>query len=206
MTTQIKNIVFDIGQVLLDYSPDDILRQLLPDSTHHDLYKAHLFNAPIWLELDKGTLSNEDAIKKLSEPLSIIPNYETEVASLLTNFVFHLPLMERSFQLFQSLKATYNMYILSNFQARPFSEIRELHPFILQVNGVVISSLVHLLKPDPLIYEYLLSKYNLIPDETIFIDDKLENITAATAQGIHGIQFKSADQVKESLRQLGVKY
>ena len=80
------------------------------------------------------------------------------------------------------------------------SQITEIHPFLYQADEVIVSAHHQLMKPEPEICELLLSRYRLIPNECVFIDDLEPNIIAAENAGINGIHFKSPDQLKESLQ------
>jgi putative hydrolase of the HAD superfamily len=199
----IKTIVFDIGNVLFHYDPAYILNQLLPDSPYHQQYLDHFFNAQVWQDLDKGIIAESKLAKQLA-PLIPDPDLKKHIPLLIQNFIHHLHLNNEARQLFLRLKHTYPIYLLSNFQAVPFANLRELHPFLYQADGTVISAHHKLMKPDPKIYDYLLTHYFLKPDQTVFIDDLPDNISAAKQAGIHGIVFESTDQLITDLKTLQV--
>ena len=201
----IKNIVFDIGNVLFGYDPNHLLNQLLPENSFHKNYLDHFINAQVWQELDRGSI-NEDSLVDMLVNKIPDPNLKDNLEMIINNFIFHMHLIEDNRRLFLSLKKRYPIYLLSNFQAVPFTKLREIHPFLYQADGAIVSAHHQLMKPEPEIYELLLSRYRLIPNECVFIDDLEPNIIAAESAGINGIHFKSPDQLKESLQSLGVEW
>ena len=201
----IKNIIFDVGNVLFGYDPNHVLNALLPENKFHADYLKHFIDADIWQDLDRGTVEESSLIDKLVNKIPD-PNLEDNLNIIVNNFIFHMHLFDESRSLFLSLKKRYPIYILSNFQAVPFAKLREMHPFLYQADGTIVSAHHQLMKPEPEIYELILSRYQLNPNECVFIDDLKANIIAAEEAGINGIQFKSTDQVKESLKSLNVEW
>ncbi|RAP25010.1 hypothetical protein DID73_00465 [Candidatus Marinamargulisbacteria bacterium SCGC AG-343-K17] len=201
----IKNIVFDIGNVLFGYDPTYILQQLLPENRFHDEYLTHFINSKLWQDLDRGSLDESSLVDLLMTKIPD-PNLEDNLQLIIQNFIYHLHLINESRELFLTLKRIYPIYLLSNFQAVPYSKLREINPFLYQADGAIISAHHQLMKPEPEIYHKLLDKYRLIPEETVFIDDLPENIAAAKTIGMHGIVFTSADSTQTALRDLGVEF
>ena len=200
----IKNIVFDIGNVLFGYDPAYILHQVLPENQFHEDYLNHFIHAQLWQDLDRGTLDESSLVDILMTKIPD-PNLEDNLQVIIQNFIYHLHLINGSRQLFLTLKRIYPIYLLSNFQAVPYSKLREIHPFLYQADGAIISAHHHLMKPEPEIYQKLLKKYRLTAEETVFIDDLPENIDAAKTLGMAGIVFKSPESTKAALIELGVE-
>ena len=200
----IKNIVFDIGNVLFGYDPNHLLNQLLPENPFHKNYLDHFINAQVWQDLDRGTVDEASLVDILVNKIND-PNLEDNLQIILQNFIYHLHLINGSRSLFLTLKRIYPIYLLSNFQAVPFSKLREIHPFLYQADGAIISAHHQCMKPEADIYQKLIQKYQLVPEESVFIDDLEANIAAAKALGFNGIVFKSPDSLKESLIELGVE-
>ena len=199
----IKTIVFDIGNVLFGYDPKYILHQLMPENKFHNDYLTHFINAKLWQDLDRGSL-DESSLVDILMTLIPDPNLEDNLQLILNNFIHHLHLIDGSRQLFLQLKQIYPIYLLSNFQAVPFSKLREIHPFLYQADGAIISAHHQLMKPEPAIYTKLIQKYQLNPENTVFIDDLPDNINAAIHLGMKGIVFKSPESTKEQLLAMGV--
>jgi putative hydrolase of the HAD superfamily len=195
----IKNVVFDVGRVLVGYNPQKILDGIVPDSVYHSVYQAHLFDAEIWQLMDRGVVSHDEAIELLSHHGDHDPVYIEGMRRLLGEFSHHLEILPESRQLFMDVKKKYPVYILSNFQADPFDQLVDLHPFMQSADGMVVSAKVKMMKPDKEIYHHLLETHELVPQETVFIDDLHENIVACEAVNMHGIVFKSAAQARRDL-------
>jgi 2-haloacid dehalogenase len=101
-------------------------------------------------------------------------------------------------------KAGYKTYGLSNWSAETFPPTGKAHPFFNTLDAILLSSEVNVCKPHPEIYKILLKRYRLLPNESVFIDDRQENVDAAKRLGIHGILFQTAQQVREDLKGLNV--
>ncbi len=195
-SSKIKNIVFDVGQVLFAYNPELVIDRLIPESLHKAYYLEHLFLSPMWHQMDRGDVSHEQAKHRLfgNDPVKRL-----ELDRLLDNFALHLDVIEGTRDLFLQLGKRFPLYLLSNFQAEAFDVLLQANPFLNQATGMVVSGQINMMKPEPEIYDYLLSTHNLNPSETVFIDDLAENIAAARVAGMHGIVFESPAQLKSAL-------
>ena len=94
------------------------------------------------------------------------------------------------------------LYILSNWSAETFPKAQAIFDFLKWFDGQIISGEVGLIKPDPAIYRLLLNTYNLSPNNTIFIDDKIANVGAAKRMGIKGIHFQNAFILRQNLKEM----
>ena len=110
------------------------------------------------------------------------------------------------FDLMRKLKGNYQILGLTNYSHEKLLETYKKYPEFEMIEGVVDSGTEHIMKPDPRLYQILLDRYHLIPNEAVFIDDRPENIETAINLGINGIIFQSNEQVKTDLRKLGVKF
>ena len=200
----IKHIVFDIGNVLFAYDPEYILHQLLPENHFHKDYLKHFIHSQLWQDLDRGTL-DESALPDILMKKIPDPNLADNLQLIIQNFVYHLHLINGSRDLFLNLKQRYPIFLLSNFQAVPFAKLREIHPFLTQADGAVVSAHHQLMKPEPAIYLKLLSNHHLDPKECVFIDDLSENIEGAKSIGMKGIVFSSPESTQSALTDLGVE-
>jgi putative hydrolase of the HAD superfamily len=97
------------------------------------------------------------------------------------------------------------VYLLSNYGRTNFAHAKEQFKFIPLVDGGVISYEVKYIKPEPEIYQILMDKYNINPEEAVFLDDNQANLEAAKVFGFHTIQVTEFDRALEDLRKLGVK-
>ena len=189
----IKNIIFDIGNVLISFQPIDYLNSKFNDETTKTILFNTIFKSKEWLLLDRGTVTDMEVIEIFCKRQ---PSFEKEIRYVMKNWhEMHIP-MKESIKLLKYLKNSgYHIFFLSNYHKNAFKVIFNKFDFIREVDGQVISCDVKLLKPEELIYEILLNKYNLKPQECIFIDDSIENIKVADKLGIHGICFKDAESI-----------
>lgn len=99
----------------------------------------------------------------------------------------------------------YQVLVLSNFASKAFDDCQEVLDFLPFVDGGILSYRERVIKPEPEIYQLLIDRYQLVPEECVFLDDTLKNLTAAEAFGIHTIHFKNRELAVEELRKLGVE-
>lgn len=198
----VKNVIFDIGNVLISFQPIDYLNSKFKDETIKETLYSTIFRSKEWLLLDRGTVTDVEAIEIFCKRQ---PSFENEIRYVMENWhEMHIP-MEESVKLLNYLKNSgYHIFLLSNYHKKAFKVISEKFDFIREVDGQVISSDVKLLKPEKEIYTNLLDKYNLKPEECVFIDDSIENINAANKLGIHGICFKDASSIYGLINKLNI--
>ncbi len=189
-----KQVVFDIGNVLFGYDPKKIIEALVPSSPFKAFYLNELFLSDRWQRLDRGDITCHEVVKELAALSDNADQVSQEVRLLIDYFVDHLDLIPEIQTLFETLSKQYPIYILSNFQDKPFDRLEILYPFLKLATGKIVSAKVGCKKPEPRIYDLLLSTFQLNPSETLFIDDLEDNIAAAEKKGIVGIPFKSPQQ------------
>ena len=196
----IKNIIFDAGDVLLEYRWKDMLKDYgLPDD---EAYKVGnlMFNDNLWHEFDLANMTRDEIV---GQYLKNYPDY----AEVMQWFMTHGELMhvkrEDVWEKAQKLKEKgYGIYILSNYSQELFEKHTKDAPFISLADGVVVSYQIHITKPDEKIYRYLLDKYNLKAEECIFFDDREENTEAARKLGIEAITVTSKEFLLDELDKL----
>lgn len=198
----IKNIIFDIGNVLTDFRWADFLRDKGFDDEMIDRIAAASVRNPLWCELDRGVWTEEQLmeafIKEAPELEKELHIAFDEVHGMVTPRAYAIPWI-------RELKDKgYRVWYLSNFSRKVELECSDCLSFMPLMDGGILSYRDHLIKPDAAIYQLLLDRYGLIADECVFLDDTLENVTAGEAMGIHGIHFKTKEQAEMELRRLGV--
>lgn len=200
----IKNIIFDIGNVLIQFKPQEFLKEKYVDEKKCDELFKLIFKSEEWLMLDKGTITEEEAVERFSQRK---PEYKNECAEIMRDWHdMHIP-MKDTVELLKDLKNKgYEIFLLSNYHRKAFEVISDRFDFLGLANGKIISSHVQLLKPDKEIYEALLKNYNLKAEESVFIDDTLVNIEKANELGIHGIWFKNVKSLREELSKLDMRH
>lgn len=198
----IKNIVFDIGRVLLNFDPIAFLKCKFNDELiEKELYSA-VFLSSEWLELDKGIITDDDAIEIFSKRHE---KYSPHISQIIKEWHTILTPIEGTVETLYTLKNKgFKIYLLSNFHRSAFEKVYNRYEFLRLVDGRVVSSDVRLLKPNKVIYENLCESYLILPEESLFIDDTLENIKAAKELGFSTIHFENPEQLKTSLKALNL--
>lgn len=196
-----KNIIFDIGNVLLSFQPEQFLKQYYDEQTMGDLLTI-IFCSDEWLELDLGNLTIDEAIEIFSNRN---PQYKDEIHFVLKNWTKMMTPIQENVDIAYKLKEKgYSLYILSNFHDEAIQEMYNKYPFFTIFDGSVISAYEHMIKPNPKFYQTLLDRYHLDPQECLFIDDMLANITIANIFGITGIHLNYNKDLKEELQKLNM--
>lgn len=194
----IKNIVFDLGNVLLDFNPDIYLEKLGYSGKIKENLKSAIFETKEWLLLDRGSITEKEAIKKWKESN---PSLKKEIEKIIFSWEKILKVKKDSLEILKKLAdKDYNLYVLSNFHQKAFDYITEKYDFLNYFEGKIISAKVKMIKPEAEIYEHLLNKFDLKAAETLFIDDSKENIEAALKQGIRVIHFEDAVNLERELK------
>lgn len=198
----ITTIILDIGQVLAEFGWKEYTENLgFSEEVTTRLQKATVLSK-WWNEVDRGKMSDEQLIAACCQE---DPKLEKEIKQFFKGIEYIVKEYDYAPNFIIALKeAGYQVYILSNYGKRPFSYARERFKFLPLVDGSVISYEVNYIKPEKEIYEILLKKYKLVPQKAVFLDDRLENVEAAKAFGIKGIQFTSLNQALKELQELGV--
>ncbi|MDR3624310.1 MAG: HAD family phosphatase [Chlamydiales bacterium] len=195
-----KNIVFDLGGVLLEWAPQKFLSQVFENSDSVPDELVHIFNSSYWTDYDAGKISREDLLNHLSL------HYDRDQLILFINQLPQLlrPVAEME-RILDDLKSKgYKIYSLSNTPQEIFYELNEIYDLFKKFDGKVASFQIKSSKPSPLIYQTLLSLYHLKPEECLFIDDRAENVLGAQDCGIKGILYLNPKQLKNTLKELGI--
>ncbi|MBO4728464.1 MAG: HAD family phosphatase [Spirochaetaceae bacterium] len=196
----IKNIIFDLGGVLVDWNPVDKLRRMgLPEDEVNIIAQNTAFSAE-WNEIDKGAIEKE---KLFDVMLARIPEeYRKDAASFLNEGVFDaIHSFSYSAGWLKSLKERgLSLYLLTNYSEWMFDyHYKNEFSFTDSIDGMVVSGKVKLLKPDRAIYEALMKKYGLKSEECVFFDDRAENVEGARKCGINGIVFTDFETARAKL-------
>ena len=196
----IKNIIFDIGNVLACFRWQGLFKELgLSGEKFDRMAAATVLHPTMWNEFDRSLMSDEEIIAKCIERA---PECEQEIRLLFSKTERLIEEYAYSYDWIKNLKAQgYRVYLLSNYGRTSFEAARDHGrlSFLPLVDGGVISYEVQIVKPEPGIYQALLNKYSLKAEECVFLDDRTDNIEAAVAQGFHGIVVESYEQAKEAL-------
>jgi len=192
-----NNVIFDIGNVLLNFKPLEYLESKIVDQDKVFEVYEQIFKSNEWVELDRGTLSEEDAINILS---ARYPQNECFIRMAFDNWYDLLTPIEDTVKLLRDLKAAkYKVYFLSNFQQLAFEVVSNRYDFFNLFDGGIVSYKEKLIKPEESIYKKLVEVYGIKPEESVFADDTPINVEAAVKLGFKGVIFKDANDLKEKL-------
>jgi putative hydrolase of the HAD superfamily len=199
-----KNIIFDIGGVLLTWDPESYVKKILGEDIDTKFFSDRLFTSRDWKELDRGSYSIEELHKIYLEKY---PEISTEINLLLERWFEIIKPINENIALVPKLKENgYNLYIISNYVKEAIEEMKTQYEFFDYFNGMIISCYVNQIKPEKEIYESLIKKYKLNVKESIFIDDSPENVEAAEKVGINSIHCRNPEQLKKELMKLNIKF
>lgn len=201
---EIDTVVFDIGNVLTDFAWDKFLVfKGYDDKMVERIAKATVYSDD-WVEYDKGNLTNEEIIARFVEN---DPEIRSEIEDSFKNIDGIILKREKTIPWIRALKAAgYKVLYLSNFSKQALEGCPDAMAFLDETDGGILSFREHVVKPDPAIYNLLVSRYNLTPSKTVFIDDTPVNIEAAQNLGWKGIIYRDYNQVVDELASLGVKF
>lgn len=195
-----KNIIFDFGNVLVEYNIKEFMAKkgMSPEMIKRIL-KASIMG-PYWDEFDRGAISEEEAIAGF---LSIDPEIEKELHIVFDNIEGMLTMRDFATPWIKELKAAgYNIYYLSNYSKKAFDECADSVEFIKYMDGGIMSHQVLMVKPNPEIYKLLINKYDLNPEECVFIDDTPANVEVARSLGMKGIVFTTKDEADKEIKNM----
>lgn len=194
----IRNIVFDLGNVLISFRPAEYLDTKEYSTEEKARILNDIFFSREWLQLDNGDITLSEAIDSISEISSLSKEEIAHIFNLRTDLM--VPLQQNADLLPELKKQGFRLYFLSNFPIDIFHEIKSGYYFFNYFDGGVISAEVRFSKPDVRIYEILLEKYSLIPEETLFIDDLEINVKAALGTGMKGLVTHGSSEISKELK------
>lgn len=200
----IKNIVFDMGGVLIDFNFDRTLKEYYPEK-YHDILNQLVFKNDVWRRMDGGFERSDDVIARV---VPLLPEETRQLMSgMISDFYPYMPAIDGMADLIKRLKkAGYSVYLLSNATPRFFDRYLDI-PALTLMDGYFISALYKLLKPQREIYEAFCNKFSLEAEECFFIDDMPQNIQGAKDYGMSGFVFKKDIQALEkALNDEGVDF
>lgn len=199
----IKNVVFDMGKVLVHYDSMRVCSQYMEDEEEKRLVNTSVFVSPEWLMLDMGLISEEEALKKMQARLP--EAHAKEMAKLCLEHWHEYCMweIEGMRDLVKELKERgFGIYLCSNASLRMLSCYRQVIPAIELFDGVLFSAEVKCMKPQKEMYHHLYERFRLKPEECFFVDDLPANIQGARETGMNGYCFAdgNVEKLKENLR------
>lgn len=196
----INTIIFDIGNVLADFSWKEFIKSKGYTGTMFDrIVKASIMNDN-WDEYDKGLMSDEEIMQCFVDS---DPEIEADIRKCFANIKGMVSRNDYAIPWINELKERgYKVLYLSNFSRKAEAECADALDFIPYMDGGILSYKDNVIKPMLEIYELLIKRYDLNPKECVFLDDTKINLTGASGFGIHTILFKNYIQAKEELERI----
>jgi len=191
----VKKFLFDLGNVFFDWNPERILKPIFNDDERMNFFINNISFPLLDTRCDAGItieVAVNDAIKKFPEFEKEIKFYYPNHGNMVGGF------FQKTVDVFYKIKElNYPCFVLSNWSAETYEGMEETYPFLKDFDGKIISGRDFLIKPDPAIYELAISRFNLIPEETLFIDDRLDNIEAAQNLNFQTIHLTDPSLIQE---------
>ncbi|RRB06725.1 HAD family hydrolase [Larkinella rosea] len=198
----ITTIIFDLGAVLIDWSPNYLYSKVFREEEMR--FFLETICTPAWNE-------EQDAGRPLQEATDLLvaqfPEHEANIRLFYDRWSEMLQgEIPGMIDLLRVIKASgnYKLYALTNWSAETFPIAQERFEFLGWFDGIVVSGVEKDRKPFPSFYNTLLNRYAIKPDEALFIDDNLRNIRAAEQLGINAIHFTHVDALKPQLIDYGI--
>lgn len=196
----IRNIIFDIGNVLADFRWKGFLQDKGFDDAMTGRIARASVESPVWNEVDRGEWDME---RLMAEFVKQDPGIEAELHIAFDDLKGIVTKRDYAIPWIKELKAKgYGVYYLSNFSEKAYEDCAEALDFLPYTDGGILSYRDKVIKPDEKIYQLLLSRFGLKAEECVFLDDTLRNVEAAQKLGFHGICFRTREQAEEELGKL----
>ena len=194
----IRNVIFDVGGVLLQWDPPSVIARLYPDPATQATIRRQMFEHDDWLEFDRGTYDETQAADHFANLTGLKP---AETLALIRATRESLKPIAGTFELVDQLAAAgVHLYLLSNMPVSTFEYLVRRDRLFEPFRHRVISGAILMVKPEPAIYKHLVAETGIVPAESVFIDDLLKNVIAARECGLHAIQFVSPAACRAELR------
>lgn len=198
----IKALIFDIGNVLIDWQPKQLVDDIIPDKSEAEFFFEQVIPLQWVLNFDRGWTWAEavaDVRHRHPDYGDIIVEFQNRWMETIQGPI------QGTVEIMQQAKANGTpVFGLSNFGAENFDNTLATYPFLHDFDDLIVSAHVGLIKPDPAIYKLAIERFNLVPEDSLFIDDRHENIKAAEALGIAGHLFTAPVPLRDMLEYEGV--
>lgn len=202
-TDKIDTLIFDLGKVLVRYDFRKLLADLKYDEETAQAVADAMFLSPQWTEGDRGVKTEEEILQSF---IDNNPAYEQEIRQTFEEMGRTISLYSYTKDWMKYLKKRgYKLYILSNFSKPLYDRCQKELKFLELMDGGYMSWQIHCLKPEPEIFQKLLSDFQIDPSKAVFLDDMIDNVAEARAQGLNAIHFTGRKQALKQLLEFGVK-
>ncbi len=197
-----KNMVFDLGAVLIDWNPRHLYRKLFTNPQEMEDFLTDVCPMEWNLEMDGGKPFEQGC----AERIKLFPQYAPQINAYYTRWQEMLGgAITGTVQILHELKQKhYPVYALTNWSSETFPLAQAKFAFLHEFDGVVVSGHEKCTKPHPRLYQILLARYQLNAHNCIFTDDNPANVSTATQLGFDGILFTSPEDLRAKLQARGV--
>lgn len=202
MTTEIRHVVYDIGNVLVHYDATIPFRRIIPDEKKRNWFLSEVCNSAWNHEQDRGrTWEEAEAVA-----IAVYPEEADNIRAFRANWREMIPYAyDDSVEVLKALLASdLDVTMLTNFAADTFRECRAHFTFLNESRGITISGEIGMVKPDREIFDHHVATLGIEPSAALFIDDKLENVAGARSAGWNAIQFIDAETLRRDLAGYGI--
>ena len=194
------DIILDMGNVLLEWNKDKILRGVVKTEKDYMILDKAIFQSGLWERLDLGTLTREELVLKVVSLIGSI--YQEKVQEVVWNWPSYIEIYTEVFPLLVRLKEKgHRIFVLSNTSPVFYELLKnQLSPLNGILDGFVLSCDIKVIKPDRKMFEEILHKYQLDPANCVFLDDIADNTKMAESLGIRTYQVKQRSDVVDILK------
>lgn len=197
MDNNIKNIVFDVGMVLIDFCWVQHCRNLGLSEEIIENFDKYMISSEYWDKMDEGTIMEEDAIRAF---IKAMPEYKEQIEIFWKHPEGFVQEYSYSTPMIQQLKRLgYKVYLLSNYPLGMYQVHWPTFSFFTEVDGYIVSAQECMKKPDERIYRLLCDRYQLKAEECLFIDDRQVNVDAAISVGMKSVLFENYEKLANYL-------
>lgn len=202
MTTRepISSVIFDVGGVIADWNPHYLYRRLIPDPAERERFLTEVCTGEWNAHQDRGRPFGEavaELVTRHPEHRNLIEAFWRQWPKMLGD-----PIPGVADIVTELHGRRTPLYGITNWSAETYPIAVRKHPELTLFADTVISGEVRMSKPDPEIFRYSLKRFEIIPEQTVFIDDNPDNIAAAEALGINGVHFTDAATLRAVLERL----
>ncbi len=198
MSKNIKNIIFDVGMVLIDFCWARHCRNLGFDEDIIEAFDKNMISSNYWDQMDEGLLSEEEAIAQFVQTM---PQYKEQIElfwsqpeGFVEEYAYATPMIQ------QLKEQGYKIYLLSNYPLGMYRVHWPTFSFFKEVDGYIVSAQECMKKPDERIYRLLCERYHIQAEECLFIDDRQVNVDAAIAVGMDAVLFEGYEQLMQYMK------
>tara|TARA_B100001029_G_scaffold108828_1_gene89838 strand:- start:63 stop:653 length:591 start_codon:yes stop_codon:yes gene_type:complete len=190
--------LFDLGGIFFDWDPNHFYKKIFKNDDEREYFIKNICNDEWNIKQDAGRLI-KDAEKEL---IVKFPDYKNQIKLYYKNHrKMFRGIFNNSIDVLKFLKEKkYECYVLSNWSWETFQNMENDYPFLKLFDGLIISGKEKIVKPNKEIYLLAIKRFNLKAKETVFIDDRIENIIAAKKLGFKTIHLINPELIENEIK------